>query len=606
MVGKILLSFLASYLIFCCNLKAGEEGSHGIAMHGDLKYPENFQYFEYVNPNAPKGGKIKMPVVGTYNTLNPFVIKGTPPAGLSFYSERLVYEQLMARSADEPFSLYGMIAKRAKMAPDRSWIIFILDPKAKWADERPIVIEDVIFSYMLLKEKGPPNLRLYYSKVEKVEKLSNNSVKFTFKLQKDGTYDPEAPMLLALMTVLPKHALEGRDLEKLTMEPILGSGPYIIADFKPGHFIRYKRRSNYWGEHLPVMRGRFNFDEIVFEYYRNSKVELEAFKVGQFDVRSEQDPSAWRRDYDFPAVKAGKVIKVEYQHSRPVGMRGLVFNTRKEIFSDARVREALTYAFDFEWLNRTLFQDSYVRTESYFSNTILASHDLPQGEELKLLLPYKDKLSSEVFQQEFKLPQGGTQEKVRANLKKAIQLLQKAGWITEKGVLINQKTKKPFKFEILLYRPDDEKIALAFARNLKHLGIQVSIRCLDTAQFETRRSQYDYDMIIWLWGHTMSPGNEQKYYWGSQSADEPGGHNYAGIKSPIIDALCDNIANARDRAHLIPAIQALDRVLLWGYYAIPLYYSNKIYLAYWNKFSHPNINPDVGLYFSLWWSKGKT
>lgn len=579
--------------------------TYGIAMHGDLKYPEDFQHFDYVNPQAPKGGKIKFSVVGTYNTLNPFVIKGTPPAGLSLYSERLVYECLMVRSADEPFSLYGMIAETVEMASDRSFIIFNLNPKAKWADGQPITAEDVIFSHATLKEKGMPNLQMFYSKVDRVEKLSERSVKFTFKQQPQGGYDPEAPLLLALMAVLPKHALQGRDLEKLTMEPILGSGPYVIADVKPGHSIRYKRRPDYWGANLPINRGRFNFDEIHFEYYRNAKVELEAFKAGQFDVRSEQNPLKWQHAYDFVAVKDGRVVKITYEHSRPVGMRGFVFNTRKELFADIRVRQALTYAFDFEWLNRTLFQDAYQRTESYFANTTLACRGIPQGEERRLLLPYRAELPDSLFQEEFHLPRGGDQKQMRDNLKKAIQLLNEAGWEVEAGRLVNQKTRRPFKFEILLYRPEDERVALAFVRNLKHLGIVATVRALDSAQFENRMTHYDYDMTIWMWGHTLSPGNEQKFYWGSQEADKPGSRNYPGIKSKIIDALCEKVATAQDRTHLTTAVHALDRVLLWGYYTIPLYHTNKIYLAYWNKFGHPEIKPDVGIYFSHWWSTEK-
>ena len=594
-----LLSFLVLTFLYCFECRA--EGTHGISMHGDLKYPKDFKHFDYVNPDAPKGGGIKFPVVGTYNTLNPFVIKGTPPAGLSLYSERLVYEHLMSRAADEPFSLYGMIAETAEMAPDRSSIIFNLNPQAKWADGQPITAEDVIFSHKTLKEKGPPNLQLYYSKVERVEKLSERAVKFVFKPQSEGGYDPEAPMLLALMTVLPKHALEGRDFEKLTMEPILGSGPYTIAEVKPGHSIRYKRRPDYWGANLPVNRGRFNFDEIHFEYYRNGKVEFEAFKVGQVDVRSEQEP----KEYDFAAAKDGRVIKVEYEHARPVGMKGFVFNTRRDFFADPRVRQALTYAFDFEWLNRTLFKNSYKRTESYFVNTTLACHGLPQGEELALLALYKNELPPELFQTEFHLPVGGSQNQMRDNLKKATELLKEAGWVIKKGVLTHQKTGKPFKFEILLYRADDEKIALSFLRNLKHLGISATIRTLDSAQFENRIRDYDYDMTIWLWGHTMSPGTEQQYYWGSKGADEHGSRNAPGIKSVAIDALCEKLVAARDRAGLTTAIHALDRALLWGYYTIPLYHTNKIYLAYWNKFGHPDINPDVGLYFSNWWSTEK-
>ena len=585
------------------------EKRHGIAMHGDLKYPAGFAAFDYVNPEAPKGGKITFSVVGTYNSLNPFVLKGTPPAGLSLYSEPLVYERLMRRSADEPFSLYSGIAETVEMPEDRSFITFHLNPQARWADGKPITADDVIFTHHLLKEKGVPNIQLYYGKVARVEKTGDRSVRFFFKPLPQGGYDPEAPFLIALMVVLPQHALSGKDFEKMALEPIMGSGPYRIDRVDPGHRIVYKRRPDYWGKDLSVNRGTFNFDEVHFEYYRNIKAELEAFKVGLCDVRTEQNPVKWGHDVGLlpqeTVGKGGHRLRVlSYTHQRPVGMRGFIFNLRRQdLFGDRRVREALVHVFDFNQVNKTLFHSLYQRTKSYFANTFLASRGIPQKGELSLLTPYKDTLPADLFVKPFDLPKGGSRDQQRAHFKKALGLLQEAGWKVHQGKLVHKDTGKPFAFEILLYNAEDEKTALAFVRDLKKVGISPRIRLVDPAQYETRVSHYDYDMIIGFWGHTFSPGNEQKFYWGSEEATKPGGRNLCGIQEKLVDALCEKVAQARDRATLVDAIHSLDRVLLWGHYVIPLFHTSKIYLAYWDKFGHPDIRPEVGIYFSFWWSR---
>lgn len=577
---------------------------HGLIIHGKLKYSANFTSFSTVNPHAPKGGKLRLGVVGTFDSLNPYVLKGTPPAGLSIFSERLVFETLMKRSPDEPFSLYGLIAEFVDLAPNHSWIVFYLNPQATWPDAQPITADDVIFSFETLKEKGLANYRLFFKKVEKVEKIDHRTVKFFFLADKsDGSFDPEVPMLISLLPVLPKYFFENRDFEKVTHTEIPGSGPYKIKELKMGHTIIYERRTDYWGKDLPVNVGFYNFDEVRFDYYRDSKVALEAFKAGEYDIKGESEPNQWLENYDFPAVKNGKIIKTEFKHQRPVGMKAFAFNIRKDLFKDDRVRQALIYAFDFEWLNQSLFHNSFTRTKSYFDNTILANDGIPKEDVLKLLHPFKETLPTDLFLIPYSLPISGSKVKLRENLKKARDLLQMCGWHIQNFHLIHKETGRPFTFEIILYRSEDEKIALAYAKNLKLLGIHAKIRTIDSTQYERRLGDFDYDMTIHTWGHTLSPGNEQNLYWSSKAADQKGSRNYIGIKNSTIDFLCEMLANAKTREELITTTKALDLALLWGHYLIPLYHSNKIFLAYWDKFSHPQFNPLDGIVLMNWWSK---
>lgn len=603
------MTYIYQYLLFIIFLKLffiseGFGKDHGIAMHGELKYPANFTYFTTVNPQAPKGGKLRLGVVGTFDSLNPYVIKGTPPAGLSIFSERLVFDTLMKRSPDEPFSVYGLIAESVDLAPNHSWIIFYLNPKAKWPNAQPVTADDVIFSFETLKEKGLANYRLFFKKVDRVEKIDNQTVKFFFLADKnDGSFDPETPMLISLLPVLPKYFFGGRDFEKITHAEIPGSGPYKIKHLKMGHTITYERRLDYWGKDLPVNVGFYNFDEVRFDYYRDSKVSLEAFKAGEYDIRGESEPNQWFENYNFPAIKNGKIIKFEFKHQRPVGIKAFVFNTRKALFKDERVRHALIYAFDFEWLNQSLFHNCFTRTKSYFDNTALANDGIPKGNVLKLLQPFKENLPSDLFLTPYSLPISGSKVKLRENLKKARDLLQACGWHIHNSQLIHKEMKHPFKFEIILYRPEDEKIALAYAKNLKLLGIHAKIRTVDSTQYERRLGAFDYDMTIHSWGHTLSPGNEQNLYWSSKAADQQGSRNYIGIKNSTVDTLCRMLANAKTREELITTTKALDLVLLWGHYLVPLYHSNKIFLAYWDKFGHPQFNPLDGIVLMNWWFK---
>lgn len=559
------------------------EQKHGIAMHGDLKYPANFTHFETVNPNAPKGGEYVLAIVGTYDTLNPFILKGTAPAGI----RDILFESLLDRSPDEPFSLYGLVAESLEVAPDRSWIVFNINPKAKWQDGRPITAKDVVFSYKTFLEQGTPGQQMVYKKVEKAEVINDHKVKFTFK-KIEGEYDREIPLMIGLMLLIPEHYFKDKNFEQTGLTPILTSGPYKVTKVEPGRSIIYKRDPNYWAKDLPVNKGHYNFDTLRFDFYKNAAVAFEAFKAGEVYSREESDTGKWAQNYNFPAVQKGLVKKVEIPHQHQVGMQAFVFNTRREIFKDPRVRRALSYVFDYDWLNKNMFHGAMTRTTSFFDNTDLAAKGLPEGAELALLEPFRAQLPVEVFEKPYTLP---TFEKgKRENLKIAQGLLKQAGWIIKKGKLVNEKTGKPFTFEIILNVPENEKVALPFARDLKQLGINATVRTIDGAQYENRRVDMNFDMILHFWGHTLSPGHEQSFYWSSKAADESGTRNYPGVKSPVVDSLCRTITQAKTREDLVSAVRALDRVLLWGHYVIPGGHRTKDYIAYWRtKIDHPPL-----------------
>lgn len=577
---KFFILICVCVLSSIASVKAEEQ--HGIAMHGELKCPPNFTHFESVNPDAPKGGEYVLAVVGTYDTLNPFILKGTAPAGI----RDIMFETLLKRSPDEPFSLYGRVAESLEVAPDRSWIVFNINPKAKWQDGTPITAKDVAFSYNTFLENGTPGQQMAYKKVEKVDIINDRKIKFSFK-KIDGEYDRELPLMMGTMTLIPEHFFKDKDFEKTGLTPFLTSGPYKVIKIEPGRSITYQRDQNYWGKDLPVNAGWYNFDTLRFDYYKNATVAWEAFKAGNVHSREESDTGKWAQNYDFPAIQKGLVKKVEIPHQHQVGMQAFVFNTRREIFQDPRVRRALAYVFDYEWLNKNMFHGAMTRTTSFFDNTDLAAKNLPEGGELALLEPFRDQLPKEVFEKPYTLP---TFEKgSRENLKIAQQLLKEAGWVIKQGKLVNEKTGKPFTFEIILNVPENEKIALPFVRNLKQLGIDATVRTIDAAQYENRRVDMNFDMIIHFWGHSLSPGNEQNFYWSSKAADEPGTRNYPGVKSPVVDFLCKKITAATKREDLVAAVRALDRVLLWGHYVVPLGHRTKDYLAYWDKIAHPPL-----------------
>ena len=570
---------------------AAAAGGHGIAMHGSPKYGAGFEHFDYVNPDAPKGGEFRRALTGTFDSLNPFIIKG-----VRAYGRHLVFETLTRRAWDEPFSLYGLVAESIEVPDDRSSVTFTLRPEARFHDGSPITVDDVVFSWETLKEQGRPNHRLYYRQVRRVERPGARAVRFVFDAE---STDRELPMLMGLMPILSKSYYESVAFDETTLEPPLGSGPYRIERVEPGRTVVYRRDPDWWGRNLAVNRGQYNFDRIRYDYYRDADVMMEAFKAGDYDFRNEPSAARLATGYDFPAVVEGRVRVERLPHGRPSGMHALVFNSRREIFADRTVRYALAHAFDFEWINKTLLHGAYVRTGSIFDNSELGSRGVPEGGELALLEPFRDRLPPELFERPYVPPgKGGSP---RANLRKARRLLAGAGWTVRDGELRRESDGLPMAFEILLVRPGNEKIALEFARSLERLGAEARVRTVDTAQYQNRRNAYDFDMLIYRWGVSLSPGNEQAFYWGSSAADEEGTRNYPGVRDPVVDSLVKRMTNVRAREDFVDTIRAMDRVLLWGHYFVPLYHRNDDHVAWWDKFDRPEVTPLYGTVVETWW-----
>ena len=570
----------------------GVQGRHGLAMHGDLKYPAGFKHWDYTNPTAPKGGKVRLHSIGTFDSFNAFIVKGNPAAGVGF-----IYNSLMTSSADEAFSGYGELAEEVYMPDDRSWVAFKLRKEARWHDGKPVTPDDVIWTFDTLIKEGSPFYRFYWGHVKEVLKVGDDIVRFNFKPGQNR----ELPLILGQVTVLPKHYWQGREFNKTTLEPPLGSGPYKIKSFEPGRSVVIERVKDYWAKDLPFEKGMNNFDEIRFDYYRDSTIALEAFKAGEYDYRSENSSKSWAVDYNIPAVKQGEIIKAEFKHNRSAGMQGFAYNTRRDIFKDRRVREALGYAFDFEWSNQNLFYGQYTRTRSYFDNSELAATGLPSKEELKLLEPLRGQIPDEVFTKVYAPPTAGDPRQVRRNLHEAGKLLDAAGWKIKGRERVNEKTGQKLEFEVLLVSPLFERIVLPFAKNLERLGVKVNVRTVDSSQYRRRLDTYDFDVVVGGFGQSLSPGNEQRDFWGSRSADIEGGRNLMGIKSPAIDSLIDKVITAPDRAGLITATRALDRVLQWGFWMIPHWHATYDRVAYWDKFGQPKITPVQGNQFTAWW-----
>ncbi len=570
--------------------------SHGLSIYGDLKYPPGFTHFDYADPNAPKGGEVKLSAVGTFDTLNPFILKGVSAAGLM-----LAFQTLLANADDEAASAYGLVAESVQTPPDRSWAVFTLRPEARFHDGSPITPEDVIFSFETLKAKGHPFYRAYYASVKSVEKAGERQVKFTFAPGNNR----ELPFIIGNgLPILSKAFFENTantPFEKTTLHPILGSGPYQVESFVPGRSITYRRVPDYWGANLPSERGQYNFDAIRYDYYRDATVDLEAFKAGEYDFRVENTAKVWATGYDFPAIRSGLVKKEEIRNEQPTGMQAFVFNTRRPIFQDRLVREALGYAFDFEWTNAHLFYGAYTRTKSYFSNSELASRGLPSPAELEILNRYRGRIPDQVFTEAYDPPSTAEPGGIRANLIAARDLLAKAGWVVRDNVLVFEKTGEPFEFEILLVNPAFEKIAAPFAANLKRLGITARIRTVDTSQYQNRVDQFDFDMIVDGFGESLSPGNEQRDFWTSKVAETPGSRNTIGIHDPVVDDLVELLIASPDRESLVAHSRAFDRVLLWNFYVIPHWHVQVYRVAYWDKFVHPEIAPKYTLDFNSWW-----
>ena len=565
---------------------------HGLAMHGAPKYGPDFKHFDYADPAAPQGGDVKLAAIGGFDSFNPYILKGEPAAGIGN-----VYETLLANSGDEAFSEYGLLAEIIEVPEDRSWVAFTLRKEARWHDGRPVTPADVIFSLDILKTKGHPFYRSYFKDMASAEQTGERTVKFTFS----GGLNRELPLIAGQLPILPKHWWETRDFEKTSLEPPLGSGPYRIKAFEAGRSIAYERVPDYWGRDIPARRGMYNAATVRYDYYRDGTVALEAFKAGEYDFRMENVAKDWATAYDAPPVREGFIKKVEIGNERPTGMQAFAFNTRRDVFKDRRVRQALMHAFDFEWTNKNLFYGQYVRTRSYFSNSELASVGLPQGEELKILEKYRGRVPDEVFAKEYIPPVGGSDEALRTNLRVALDLLKAAGWVIKDRKLVDGKTGKPFAFEILLAQPTFERVVLPFVRNLERLGIEARVRTVEPAQYRKRSDDFDFDMVVETFGQSLSPGNEQRDFWSTAAAAIPGSRNTIGVKDPVVDELIELVIAAPDRETLIARTRALDRVLLWGHYVIPNWHIRVFRVAHWDKFGRPPVSPKYTLCVECWW-----
>jgi microcin C transport system substrate-binding protein len=575
---------------------------HGMSLFGDLKYLPGFKHFDYVNPDAPKGGAVRLTGTGTFDNFNPVVagVKGTTALAID-----LIYDTLMVNSLDEVTSTYGLLAESVTYPDDYSSVTYRLRPTAKWHDGEPVTPEDVIFSFDAFKNNHP-RYSAYYQHVVKAEKTGEHDITFTF----DMPGNRELPQIVGELNVLPKHWFEGvdkagnkRNVASTTLEPPLGNGAYRIKEFVPGRSVVYERVKDYWGKDLPVNIGRDNFDEIRYEYYRDTLVALEAFKADQIDFRVENVAKNWATAYDFPAVKEKRVILEEFPVLSSGGMQAFVFNTRRIKFADPRVRRAFDLVFDFEDMNKQLFFGQYHRIESYFEGTELASSGLPSGRELEILETVRDLVPPEVFTTEYRSPVNGSPEAVRSNLREALRLLREAGWEVRNQKLVNAKTGEPMTVEFLNAGPADERLSLFYKPSLERLGVTVIVRTVDEAQYEQRERNWDYDVITANWGESLSPGNEQREFWGSKAADEPGSRNLIGIKNPAVDKLIERVIFAKDRNDLVAATHALDRVLLWNHYVVPQWTYGKVRTARWDRFGHPQVLPKYGqsAFPTVWW-----
>lgn len=569
---------------------------HAIAMQGEPAWPATFGSPTYANAHAPKGGQLTQGVLGTFDSLNPFIVKGLPAANVRSY----VVESLLARGYDEPFTLYGLLADSIETDEARSYVTFTIHPAAHFADGKKVTAEDVVFSFGLLRDKGRPLFGIYYSKVAKAEAIDPRTVRFDLT----GADDRELPLILGLMPVLAKHAIDLARFEDTTFEPLTGSGPYRFTAVRPGETVTFTRDPNYWGRDLPINRGLWNFDTIKFDYYRDGNTHFEAFKKGLYDVRVENDPNRWQTAYDFPALRDGNVVKEELPYGLPKGMQGLVFNTRRPIFADARIREAVLELFDFEWINHNYFFDLYARTASYFDGCELSAHGEPaSAREKELLAPFPGVVRDDIMQGKWAPPVTDGSGRNRATLRRAFDLFAQAGYALNGTQLAHRASGKPFTFEILCTTREQERLALVFVRSLKRAGIDAQVRSIDATQFERRRINFDFDMMEYRWEQSLSPGNEQLFYWGSAAADQPGSRNYMGVKSKAADAMIAMMLKATSRADFVAATRALDRVLLSGFYVVPLYFPPKQWVARWTRIEHPLKTSLFGYLPETWWHK---
>ena len=574
-----------------------QEASHGLSLFGDLKYGADFAHFDYVDPTAPKGGTLHLATVDTYSTVNPFTLKGQSAAGAG-----LPFESLLEGSADEADAAYGLIAEGVALAPDRRSVRFLLRPEARWHDDTPITARDVAFSFEILTTEGHPAYANQLAGVDRVETAGDRDV--TFHLA-----DPDnrkLPLIVGGMSVVSEAYFKDRGFGETTMEPPLGSGHYRVAKVDPGRSITYERVADYWGAGLPLNVGRFNFDTVVYDYYRDRTVLVEALKAGEYDLHEEFTSKVWATQYDIPAVEEGWLVKDVLKDNTPSGVQAFFFNTRLTKFQDRRVREALAYAFDFEWLNKNQFYGLYDRMASYFENSELAARGLPSEAELALLEPHRGAVPEEVFTAEFVPPATDGSGNNRRNLRAARALLEEAGWVTRERALVNEATGEPMTVEFLYFEPTFERIYAAYARSLERLGVGVTLRLVDGAQYEERLKTHDFEITTIRFVFSLSPGIELSSYFASATVDQVGSFNIPGIKDPVVDALIAAVAAATDRESLIAAARALDRVLLWGHYMVPQWYKGAHHLVYWNKFDRPAVKPRYARgIIDTWWVDGE-
>ena len=577
---------------------AAAEATYAIAMHGDPALPSEFAVVPYAKGDAPKGGRMVQGVLGTFDSLNPFIVRGLPAQFLRGY----VFESLMARGYDEPFSLYGLLARTIETDDARSYVTFALDPAARFSDGAPVTAADVIFSWQLLRDHGRPNYRTYYAKVARADALDERTVRFDL----GGADDRELPLILGLMPVLAKHAIDAARFEDTTFAKPIGSGPYTVADLDPGKSVTLKRDPNYWGSELPINRGLWNFNEMRVDYYRDANAYFEAFKTGLYDVRAEHDPTRWRTGYDIPAVRDGRIVKEAFVNGLPKPAFNFVFNTRRPIFADLRVRQAITMLFDAEWINRNFFFDLYRRSASYFDGSDLSAyHRAADERERALLAPFPDAVRPDVLDGTWSPPVSDGSGRDRKSLREALGLLDAAGYELKGTTLRARGSGRPFHFEIMVTNRDDERLALAFASNLARAGIDAQARLVDAVQYDQRRISFDFDMIQYRWEESLSPGNEQSFYWGSAAADQQGSRNYMGVRSPAIDAMIAAMLAARERPDFVAAVRALDRLLISGCYVVPLFYLPEQWVARWTSIRHPGHTSLFGYLPETWWYQPK-
>ena len=572
----------------------GAGASHAIAMHGAPAYPADFKAFAYVNPDAPQGGRLTLSLPGTFDSFNPFIVRGSAPS----FVRNMVVESLMVRGYDEPFTLYGLLAQTVETDAQGSYVTFTLDPRARFSDGQPVTADDVLFSLALLRDKGRPNYRLYYGKVAQAEKVGERGVRFTFSAP-----DRELPLIMGMMPVLARHATNPDTFPETSLVPPVGSGPYQVSKVDTGASVTLTRRPDYWANGLPVARGFYNFTELRFDYFRDANTEFEAFKRHLVDARFETDPTRWQTGYDFAAVQSGAVIKEVIPTGLPRPHYALVFNTRRPQFADIRVRRAINELFDFPWINRSFYYGLYARTVGYFDGSDLSAVGRPASDaERHLLAPFSGEVQPEVMAGTFRPPAADGSGRDRIRLAAALGLFAQAGWDLRAGQLVNRVTKQPFSFEVMVTTREQERLCLAFSSQLARAGISARVRMVDSVQFDARRSSFDFDMIPFIWYQSLSPGNEQAFYFGSEAASTPGTRNYMGMRSPAADAVTAALIDAKDQADLVAAARALDRVLISGAYGVPLFHAPGQWLARWSTIARPSRPSLYGTLPETWWS----